>query len=124
MLKSAVRMRETPFQRHKFEKISDGDTSPDPLTWTRLMASTCTWLHIRVSPSASYRLHRPVLIVNKPIVISSKRQVLPLFHTRSMSFLRDFLFSFVGKFWNKHLPPVEMPSVRHWITWRHSSLSC
>ena len=33
-----------------------------------------------------------------------------------MSLLRDFLFGFVGKFWNKHPPPpVEMPSARHWL---------
>ena len=79
--------------------------------------------HIRVSPRVVNRLHRPVLIVNTPIVISSKRQVLPLFdpyakvtkNTRKMPFLRDFLFSFVCKFWNKH-PPVEMPSVRHCLS--------
>ena len=38
--------------------------------------------NIRLSPRVVNRLATPVLIVNTPIVISSKREVLPHFHTR------------------------------------------
>ena len=55
-------------------------------TWRVVLSlmidSLCRCAIIRCHMAGEYRLHRPVLIVNTPIVISSKRQVLPLFHTR------------------------------------------
>ena len=47
-----------------------------------------------VSPRVVNRLATPVLIVNTPIVISSKRQVLPHFHTRKYVIFAWFLIEF------------------------------
>ena len=72
-------MWEMPFQRHKFQKFSEGYASGLPQLDVRIPA----WgRYIRVSPRVVNRLPTPVLILNTLTVISSKRQVLPHFHTR------------------------------------------
>ena len=54
---------------------------PDPLVGRALRVPRMG-RHFRVSPLVVNRLAMPVLIVNTPIVISSKRQVLLHFYTR------------------------------------------
>ena len=105
------------FRDTNFKKFPKGACPPIPLSWTRLR-------RVRV-PCLANRLATPVLIVNTPIVISSKRQVLPHFHTQKYVIFAWYLLSFVAKFWNKHPPSRNAlgtplaPTALNWVkVWR------
>ena len=62
LLKSAVKMREMPFQRHKFQKFPEGGMPPDPPSWTPPLVVRVPSLgrHIQVSPQVVNWLVTPV----------------------------------------------------------------
>ena len=75
--------RKCHFRDTNFKHFPRGDCPRTP-RWTRLTLYVYpAWgRHIRLSPRVVNRLATPLLIVNTPIVISSKRQVWPHFHMR------------------------------------------
>ena len=119
MLKSAVRMREMLFQRHKFQKISKGGVSPDPPSWTRLRVPCLEAACSSFAPGGKSACYASV---NSEYTYRDFFKTPGFYRTsirESMSFLHDFYWVSSVNFGTNN-PPVEMPSVRHWIKTKSS----
>ena len=106
LLKSAVRMREMPFQRHKFQNISEGGMPPDPTSWTRLTVHRLGAAYSSFSPGGKSASQASV---------NSDYTYCDFVRTPGFTALpyAKVLFSFVGEFWNKHPPFPQLKCSRY-----------
>ena len=108
MLKSSVRMREIPFQRHKFQKISDGGMPPDPLVVRALHVPRLGAAYSSFSPGGKSACYASV---NSEYTYRDLLRT-PGFTALPYAKVCDLL-SFVGKFWNKYPPPPKSKCPRY-----------
>ena len=103
MLKSAVRMREMLFQRHKFQKISKGGVSPDPPSWTRLRVPCLEAACSSFAPGGKSACYASVNseYTYRDFLKTPGFTALPY---AKIVIFAWYLLNFVGEFWNKHPP--------------------